>query len=85
MFAVRDDLLANFTKVEDAAAVTGFCLETFPKYIKSVGDFVNENVIYLVSNDHRSAVNRSSGMNALIVAFSCDARLERRYQLFSLI
>jgi hypothetical protein len=49
MFAVRDDLLTNYTRVKDAAADTGFCIETFPAYIRTVEDFVSENLIYLVS------------------------------------
>jgi hypothetical protein len=56
LFAVQDDILANYTKVKDAAAATGFCVETFPTYIKTLKDFVSENVIYLVGIN-KSAVN----------------------------
>ena len=49
MFAVRDDLLTNYKSVKDAAMDTGFCIETFPAYIRTVEDFVSENIIYLVS------------------------------------
>lgn len=48
LYAVRDDLLANYSTVHDAAEALGFCTDNFPAYIKDVPEFVSEVVIYLV-------------------------------------
>jgi hypothetical protein len=48
VYAVRDELLANYTSVLEAAAAAGICTDTFPAYIKDVPEFVSEIVIYFV-------------------------------------
>jgi hypothetical protein len=48
LYAVRDDLLANYTSVLDAAEASGICTDTFPAYIKDVPEFVSEIVTYFV-------------------------------------
>lgn len=48
LFAVQDELLANYTSVPEAASASGFCRKTFPKYIKDVPQFISEAIVYLV-------------------------------------
>lgn len=48
VFAVKDDLLANFDSVHKAAKATGFCADTFPTYMRDIPEFISETVTYLV-------------------------------------
>jgi len=79
MFAVRDDLLTKYTRVNDAARDTGFCIETFPAYIRTVEDFVSENIIYLVS------LKMTLLSSTLLVDLNFDTHLTRSHVLVRLI
>ena len=53
LFAVRDEIFAEYGDETDnniirAAAATGFCPKTFPKYVQNIEEFVSETVQYLV-------------------------------------
>lgn len=80
MFAVRDDLLANFTKVKHAAKATGICVDTLPNYFTTVEQFVDENLVYFVSSLSKVVV--SSGLG---VSNPCPQQLFTRYRLSSRI
>ena len=56
LFALRDELYSEFgdgdshngNNILDAANALGFCLSTFPTYIKTIEEFVSEAIQYLV-------------------------------------
>ena len=48
LFDIRDDLLANYTTVREAAQVTGFCPETFPDYMETIPEFISETITFLI-------------------------------------
>jgi len=48
LYAAREELLANYTSVKDAARATGLCTHKFPAYIQNIVEFVSETITYLV-------------------------------------
>lgn len=48
MFAVRDELLTDYTSIQQAAKAVGFCHKTFPDYIQDIPEFISETITYLV-------------------------------------
>ena len=48
LVAVRDEILANYTSVVEAAGAVGFCEKHFPKYMKDIPEFISETITYLV-------------------------------------
>ncbi|CAJ1951880.1 unnamed protein product [Cylindrotheca closterium] len=48
LYAARDELLTQYTSVQEAAKATGFCTHNFPAYIQNITEFISETIIYLV-------------------------------------
>ncbi|KAL3928965.1 MAG: hypothetical protein SGBAC_012415 [Bacillariaceae sp.] len=48
LYAAREELLANYTSVKEAARATGFCTHHFPAYMQTIPEFISETITYLV-------------------------------------